>query len=429
MAKAKQRHSRNESASSPSGGSKGRVGTAQRRPSDDDSTPPPPPPEMSGRSWLYWFYNERQGISWVLGCIVVAISLGFGVGTGFMTGELGLGLAQKPWRVALGASIRSSAAYQVLTLQKMPWEPIFSAWNSAKSLGHSPDNTTKNLREDPSNPRVFAVLREAIVRENGGYVHYDLGFLVPAPCGASRGIGMVRSIYTNCQKNCMPGIAKEKLAVKGNSNATDHMNTHSLPTTYFMQEEVLIRIPLSYQMTRKAALDVLLPLIPADAIRKAPLNDLDDAAILVLFLAHERGVGRTSRWLPYIASLPLEPSCGYSKLLRPYMLDAINALGEEIGLDVNGWPEELWKATQYADRIANGLARDYGLYLKTPEGITTVDNIKWALCQIASRATGGSQKHGALRMVPVLDLINHDANAGGFVELTGTERLGKNGYC
>jgi hypothetical protein len=332
-------------------------------------------------------------------------------------------MAQKPWRVALGAKIRSTSAYQVLTLQKMPWEPIIGALNLSpmKSL----DNTTKNLKDDPSHPRVFAVLREAVVREKGGYVHYDLGFLVPAPSGASRGIGMVRSTYTECQKNCMPGIANEKLVSQRNNATTQSNSTISQPHMKFMQEEVLIRVPLSYQMTRSAALDVILPLIPADVVRKAPLNDLDDAAILVLFLAHERGVGRTSRWFPYISSLPLEPSCGYSKALRPFMLDSISALGGEIGVDVNGWPEELWKATQYADRIAHGLTRDYGAYLKTPEGILSLDNIKWALCQVASRATGGSQKHGALRMVPVLDLINHDSSAGGFVELTGKERLGK----
>ena len=39
------------------------------------------------------------------------------------------------------------------------------------------------------------------------------------------------------------------------------------------------------------------------------------------------------------------------------------------------------------------------------------------------RATGGSQKYGSLRMIPLLDMLNHDANAGGFVELKGTERL------
>lgn len=190
-----------------------------------------------------------------------------------------------------------------------------------------------------------------------------------------------------------------------------------------MQEEVLIKVPLSFQMTRKVALDTLLPLIPADVQRKANVHELDDAALLVLLLAHERGVGTYSRWLPYIASLPTEPSCGYSVNLRPYVLDSINAMRDELGMDVNGWQSEMLKATQYAEKIANGLAKDYGAHMKHPKGVTAEENIQWALCQVASRATGGTSKHGALRMIPLLDMVNHDVNAGGFVELTGLERL------
>lgn len=88
-----------------------------------------------------------------------------------------------------------------------------------------------------------------------------------------------------------------------------------------MQEEILIKVPLSFQMTRADALATLLPRISPEVQRKASIHELDDAALLVLLLAHERGVGKYSRWLPYIASLPLEPTCGYSKELRPYMLD------------------------------------------------------------------------------------------------------------
>jgi hypothetical protein len=33
-----------------------------------------------------------------------------------------------------------------------------------------------------------------------------------------------------------------------------------------------------------------------------------------------------------------------------------------------------------------------------------------------------------LRLVPILDLINHDVNAGGFVELSGKERLSKGDF-
>ncbi|KAL3939675.1 MAG: hypothetical protein SGARI_001287, partial [Bacillariaceae sp.] len=262
------------------------------------------------------------------------------------------------------------------------------------------------LKKDPSHPYVYSVLREAIVREKGGYVHPDLGILEPAPCGAARGIGMVRNLYHNCQSSCMPGLAKEKLQAKREMEATSIVTNESKEKKRYMQEEVLIKVPLSFQMTRKVALDTLLPLIPADVQRKANVHELDDAALLVLLLAHER-----------------EPSCGYSVHLRPYVLDSINAMRDELGMDVNGWQSEMLKATQYAEKIGKGLAKDYGAHMKHPKGITAEENIQWALCQVASRATGGTNKYGALRLIPLLDMVNHDVNAGGFVELTGLERL------
>jgi hypothetical protein len=134
-------------------------------------------------------------------------------------------------------------------------------------------------------------------------------------------------------------------------------------------------------------------------------------------------VGRFSRWLPYIASLPSEPSCGYSQNLRPYMLDALNALRDELGVEVQGWEGELIKAQHYANRIVEGLNKDYGAYIENPHSKTAYENIQWALCQVASRATAGSEKYGSLRLVPILDMINHDSNAGGFIELTGKERI------
>ena len=387
----------------------------------------------SGRRSLYQFcVEERKGILYVLRCAFLGGLFGFGIGSGLLTGEV-----NKPpnaWRVGWGVRIRSSTPYRVFTMQNKPWEPLyqlvigsrrhFSFLNPAEVYDNPrsvPVETTDPdiLRSEPSHPIVYAVLREAIVREQGGYVHPDLGFLEPAPCGAARGLGMLRDNFHQCQKKCIPGIAHEKLIAKlSNSSVAGE-------TKYF-QEEVLIKVPLGFQMTRTVALDTLLPLVPAEVQRKANLHELDDGALLTLLLAHENGVGRYSRWLPYIASLPLEPSCGYSKELRPYLLDSINAMQEELKLDVNGWPGELLKATQYADRIATNLARDYGKHIENPEDWSAEQNIEWALCQVASRGIAGSQKHGSLRMIPLIDMINHDANAGGFVELTGKERL-KNG--
>jgi hypothetical protein len=360
----------------------------------------------SSRSSLAQFLSaERQGIYWVAAVALVGFLIGFVIGTGHLTmSESEPALA---WRKSLGIKIRSSLTYRLLTLRTKPWSPLLNMWESSVSLATI---SRKNLMEDPANPRTFDVLVEAIMREKGGWVHPDLGMLIPAPSGAARGIGMVRDGYTTCQRGCIPGIASEKQQPTVNK-------------TKFMPEEVLIRIPLSYQMTREVALNTLLPMIPSDPQRKDPLQELDDAALLVLLLAHERAVSRASKWMPYIASLPTEPQCGYSTHLRPYFLDAVKAYRTELGVDTHGWPRELSKASKYAEKIASGLTRDYGSFIKAMDGVSVFENLQWALCQVASRATAGSDKHGALRLIPLMDMINHDANAGGFVELRGDERF------
>jgi hypothetical protein len=247
---------------------------------------------------------------------------------------------------------------------------------------------------------------------------------------------MVRDSYHKCQIQCFPGLPSEKAALqRQQAEQSTLLSKNTENTTLWLppipdkpvykQREILIQVPLTFQMTRQVALDTIMARLPGDVQRKASPHELDDAALLVLLLAHERGVGRHSRWLPYITTLPKEPSCGYSPKLRPYLLDSMNALSEELGVDTHGWQGELVKAQKHASKIAQGLAKDYGAYIKTPDGMTIVDNIEWALCQVTSRATAGSEQYGALRLVPLMDMINHDANAGGFVELTGKERLGK----
>lgn len=360
-----------------------------------------------------WLYSERQGLLWVLACALLGALLGFGIGTGHLTGSMGGPVSA--WRVALGGRIRSTKFYRYT--QRVH---VFNTLYDTIMQRQQQQQDDLNLQQDPSHPRIFAILREAIVREKNGYVHPDLGFLVPAPCGAARGIGMVGRAYHECQTRCMPGTASEKKKVFEADNP-DHAGASEEPI--YRQEEVLIKLPLGYQMARAGAMATLTALIPPDVLTKAPLDDLDDAAVLVLYLAHERGLSRASKWLPYIASLPKEPSCGYNTKLRSKYLDAIAALSDELELEVQGWPTELNKAGRYAEKISAGLARDYGTYLKTPDGMTATENLQWALCQVASRGTAGSEKHGSLRLLPLMDQINHDATGGGFVELTGAERL------
>jgi hypothetical protein len=423
MAKGKNRKNRDDTSTSS-----GKNQQQHQQHSDQTMTPPTTPPGDSpsstvskkGRSSYQWCLQERQGIIWVIGCALLGSLFGFGIGSGWLTGE---GNKQpNAWRIALGVRIRSTTSYQVLTFQNTAWDPYYQGrFFSHQMKSDNPRShpvvsvDPQTLRSDPSHPTVYAVLREAVVREKGGFVHPDLGILSPAPSGAARGLGMVRNDYHLCQTTCVPGIAEEKRYAK--------LNNQTSVDSKYMQEEVLIKAPLAFQMTRSVALDTLLPKISGEAQQRANLHELDDAPLLALLLAHERGVGKYSRWLPYIASLPLEPSCGYSKNLRPYLLDSINALREELGLDVSGWPGELLKATQYAERITNALVKDYGSFLQHPTDLSAQENIEWALCQVASRGIAGSQKHGSLRLIPLVDIINHDANAGGFVELTGKERL------
>lgn len=366
-----------------------------------------------------WLFNSPRGLSWMITCIALGGSFGFFIGAGgFAPGNI-----NTLWRQNLARSVRSTMPYQFITFSGPLWDDWldqFSEW--AVRIERNIEVSDHN--ENPAHPRVFAVLREAVIRENGGYIHPDLGTMHPAPSGSVRGLGMVRDRYHKCQTACYPGTDYEKRKMELRRAGGDVTVTEPTENVaIYRQEEVLIRVPLKFQMTRQLALDTLLTLIPADVQRKANLNELDDAALLVLYLAHERGVGKFSQWLPYIASLPPEPSCGYSRKLRPFMLNAMEAYKNELSVDTYGWAEELYKATLYGERIAEGLHGDYGSYLESPIGVSSLENIQWALCQVASRATAGSDKHGSLRMVPVLDLINHDADAGGFVELSGKERL------
>jgi hypothetical protein len=311
-----------------------------------------------------------------------------------------------------------------------------AAARGQSNTGSTGTTTNSNAIVDPHSPRaiLFAVLREAIVREPGGYVHPDLGILQPAPSGAIRGIGMVRNTYHQCQTDCFPSGDREIMEQRrkkrrkatttnniGNNNTTS--TTSTLPR--YQQQDILIRVPLSYQMNRKVAIEAIVPLLPS-ADKAANLADLDDPTLLVLLLAHERSKKRYSRWYPYIASLPPQPSCGYWRESRDAMLQSLAAYRARFDkIDMDGWEDELYKATEYGETIVRQLAAEYGPYLfkDTKDNHRIYRRIAWALCHVASRATAAYGDHGSLRLIPMLDLINHDLTAGGFLELTGKETV------
>jgi hypothetical protein len=348
---------------------------------------------------------------------------------GFVMGTTPINIpVQNVYRSVIG--FRSSIhADRIRTFVKHPWRSLSEWINNVEQVGWH----INEYYDDPTDTRIFAILREAVVREPGGYVHRDLGILIPAPCGSVRGIGMIRNSYYRCQRNCFTNNPTERLDLNNDTihsdSATHQHSTGTTPPTTtstgktYRQDEILIRVPLGFQMTRNVAIETLSTIIPQEVQLRANMAAFDDSIYLTLLLAHERGVGKFSKWLPYIASLPREPTCGYSRSLRPYMLNAIEAYRVEWDVDTNGWGEELYKALIYSERIVENLNKHFGSYLETPPGISTLDNLRWALCQVVSRGIAGSRLHGMLRLVPVVDLINHDADAAGIVELEGNERI------
>jgi hypothetical protein len=385
-----------------------------------------------------WLFVERRGLYWLLFFVILGFISGFI--TGAMQGDDDDGSVQRrnhSWYNELPRALQISGGYAFLT------NLLTSTGNQIKFFSEILSYIEREYEihkyfDDPTNTRAFGILREAIVRESGGYVHPDLGILYPAPSGSIRGIGMVRSSYYNCQRRCFPSTDGEKRELEirranGNLSAQDSSsksydnNDKVNSTRLYQQEEILIRVPLKFQITRTVALTTLKNVIPENVQKQTNMHSLDDAILLAMFLAHERGVGEYSNWAPYLISLPLEPTCGYSRRLRPYMLNAIEAYQNELGIDTNGWAEELYKAMLYAERIVDTIHTNFGTYIKSPRGATalsSIENLRWALCQVSSRATAGSKRHGALRLIPMVDLINHDAEAGSFVELSGTERMG-----
>ena len=233
------------------------------------------------------------------------------------------------------------------------------------------------------------------VRQAGGYVHPSLGLISPAPSGASRGIGIVK-----------PG---KPTIEEGN--------------------DVVIKVPYGYQMTRPLALATLTEIIPPSVLIDAPLNELDDAALLVLLLVHEYGRGKQSKFYAYLQSLPSNGDCGWAQ-------DVEDARNLPVGVDL----DDIDEAIEYAYRVSNGMAGDYGEYLaqtgwpkewKKDTGAA----LQWALCMVSSRGTaansvvtaGGdptnSQTSTGVRLVPLVDMANHHKSSFGFTELSGSERL------
>lgn len=504
-------------------------------------------------------HNPFHSFSRIILCSLTGMLLGFGFGSGYLTGMNG---ASSPWRTALGIRIRSTGLYETLfgyppmhsfhsnnvggsttipssvnvngnnnprkkkgtkyktqnkNKQKyeeqqgyesfnaadmpiysipqyfwhyfvspfysffmIPHPPYYDSYEHGETYGsfifdneNDPPISIQNLPTpglgtgpyDSSHPMMFAALRESVIREKGGFVHPDLGILTPAPCGASRGLGMVRNSYTKCQTKCFPGGSLNDYYMNDDSKAGANSSPSISPTTStldtsFDPEEILLKIPLPSQLTRAVALNVLNPLLPNEIRSRFPLEDLDDPILLALLLAHERGRFRESKYQAYISILPQNPTCGLgiSTHQRKNLVEVLRTYEQEMGHDINGWHGEIRKAREYADRMTSTLSRDYGNFIipntdsnnhgnrrngrnhgKSNRGSSNAGNhnsnhnshtnnmspyqlIQWALCTVASRGIQGSKQHGRMRLVPILDLINHDEEAAEVVELGADEQ-------
>jgi len=183
---------------------------------------------------------------------------------------------------------------------------------------------------------------------------------------------------------------------------------------------IWLRVPFSYQLTRNLALETLTPLIPDTVLEEAPLVTLDDAALLVLLLVHLRG-SSSKKWLPFLASLPEEPGCGW------WGDDADGITKRKVYQHIIS-EDVITGSRQYVGRVSNGMAGDYGPYLaqkywpKTWKG-EAARAIEWALCIVSSRGTAASPTTGggSTRLVPLADMFNHNLQSDGFFELTEDE--------
>ena len=298
-------------------------------------------------------------------------------------------------------------------------------------------------------PMAFHTLREYIIRHERGYVHPDLGFLAPAPSGAARGIGMVRDSYNQCQIHCFPGTIEElnsasqtdKDVMKEMQKLYPDISAPKPEITYeeiqeslyrqstatehpYTQAALMMRIPLEAQITRTTALNILNPLLPEEFKAMTPLEQLDDAFLLAILLVYEGGLRSRSRFWPYIATLPPHPSCAMHRAWRQSIVDVLTAHAIEMGTDVQGWPNEIAKASEGMDKIVGGMLHFTSFFeFNTAMFQSHHEALRWALCQVASRAVAGNEEYGRLRLVPMMDLINHDEAADMFIELKGNESI------
>lgn len=216
---------------------------------------------------------------------------------------------------------------------------------------------------------------KSLVISRGGRVHEALALQCPAPCGADRGICCTRALS-------MADVSAEPLIV----------------------------VPETLEMNGRRALAYLTARVSPTTLARAPLDTLDDGALLVLWLAARRRAEVQDEWTPYVAMLPRKPTCAW--LMSDDEADqALARAPAGVLPPPDEVRAELEHARSYVTRVSQGLARDYGAELGFE-----ADDVRWAMAIVSSRAMGGS---ASPRLVPLLDLLNHHDDASGFVGYDG----------
>ena len=251
--------------------------------------------------------------------------------------------------------------------------------------------------EEPSTKQlndILVRLSNQIIKE-GGYVHPSLQLASPAPCGADRGV-----------------IGADTDATGGRASSDEDNDS-----------TIWLRVPFSYQITRNLALETITPLIPDDVLSMAPLQTLDDAALLVLLHVHLRGASsKKDKWYPFLTSLPDSPGCGWWSDDEDDSIKKIKVYEHIISNDV------VVGSRQYVGRVSTGMDGDYGHYLakkywpKKWNG-EAASAIEWALCIVSSRGTAASPSlgGGSTRLVPFADMFNHNLQSDGVFEIDENE--------
>jgi len=215
------------------------------------------------------------------------------------------------------------------------------------------------------------------IRDHGGYVHESLRVVEEAPCGA-------RGVVTT--ENLAPGTP---LFI-----VPEHL--------YITCQDARRVLGLTFKLRRN------LP----------DLDQLPNSLQLAILVAAERAKGATSRWYPYLNSLPQQPcNIWANTIFADY-----DGNGDDVNYEAIAhlFPSSIsseevrriWSQVfQESMRIRNDLTSVATMIdEKIPSLGITKENLFWAYGMVTSRAFGNEDND--LGLAPGIDMMNHRSSAG-----------------